>query len=331
MIRHLRQRIPVALVLGLLGSSRAMAQSATAQDVATPAETLFEQGRRDLAAGRFERACQLLRQSDALDPAPGTKLNLGECEARRGRVATAWELFRSVEAQLLPDDIRFPVARSKREALESRLAHLVLLLSDTVPREARVFVGQRSIGRTELGQVLILDPGAIVVKVTAPGYRELRRHLTLEEGKTQTVVMSLERLPPSRPLTIAPRAPGVNPPIAIPNAPASSRKTGFGVLSVGIGGAIVAGVAGLFTLDAKRTNNEHCSDATNSCDQLGRDAASQGRVYGAITTAGLIVGGLGIGIGTYLIVQGHNRTLSVGSLNLRSDAMGARLSFERTF
>jgi hypothetical protein len=312
--------------------------SAAAESTAVSAVALFEQGRNELAAGKYESACNKLRQSDELDPAPGTKLNLGECEALRGRVATAWELFRRVESQLLADDVRLPIAKSKREAIEPRLPRLVVTLQHGVPSDARLHAGRRIIEPSEIGVPIALDPGPVEVVVTAPGYVEQRKLVTLAEGKTEGVDLAPARLP----LTL-PRASPM-PPVAVartqismaqvvPRAVTTSptKRAGVVVLGIGIGGAVVAGVAGLVTMDAKRINDENCPDLTQTCNATGRDAASRGRLFGPITTAGLIVGSAGIGIGTFLILTGGANTSNSASLSLRSDGVGSRLVFERAF
>ena len=62
---------------------------------AAAAEALFNQAHAAMSAHDYDTACQRFAESNRLDPAVGTLLNLGVCEAARGRVATAWELFRT--------------------------------------------------------------------------------------------------------------------------------------------------------------------------------------------------------------------------------------------
>lgn len=309
-----------------------------AEDASDNAAALFEQGRSDLARGDYESACAKLRQSDQLDPAPGTKLNLGECEALRGHVATAWELFRRVESQLPADDIRLPVAKKKREAVEARVPRVVVGFANGVPPEARVHIGRRIVERAELGAAIAIDPGPVEVVVTAPGYAEQRVLVTLQEGKTERVALAPERLPGTPPPMVAPLPAASAPmrvttahviPRAVPTNP--TRRAGYAFLGVGIGGAVIASIAGVVTLDAKRVNQENCPAASQTCNQTGRDAASRGRLFGAITTAGLVLGGAGIGLGTYLIVKGSASQNRIGSVSLQSDGIGSRLVFEREF
>src|SRR5262245_31877335 len=64
------------------------------------AEALFEEGRSALAAGDLDLACARFRESNRLDPAVGTVLNLADCEEKRGKLATAWTLFRRASTEL---------------------------------------------------------------------------------------------------------------------------------------------------------------------------------------------------------------------------------------
>src|SRR5262249_26584812 len=72
------------------------------------AEALFREGRAAAQKGDWETACPKLRESQRLDPAAGTLLNLADCEEHRGKVATAWQLYRQVVESLPETDERVP-------------------------------------------------------------------------------------------------------------------------------------------------------------------------------------------------------------------------------
>src|SRR6478735_9605838 len=69
------RRLGVVATL-LFASARAGAASPTDQ---AKAEALFDEGRRLLAAARFAEACPKFAESQRLDSALGTLLNLGDC------------------------------------------------------------------------------------------------------------------------------------------------------------------------------------------------------------------------------------------------------------
>ncbi len=53
-----------------------------------------------MAKGDYAVACEQFRASDKLDPEVGTELNLADCEEKRAHLASAWELYRTVEEKL---------------------------------------------------------------------------------------------------------------------------------------------------------------------------------------------------------------------------------------
>src|SRR5882672_5018849 len=116
-------RIVLALTTAaMLGATTAGAQS---RDPAA-AEALFREGRAAAQRGEWETACPKLRESQRLDPAAGTLLNLADCEQHRGKVATAWQLFRQVVESLPESDERVPLAKHRAADLEKRLPHLTI-------------------------------------------------------------------------------------------------------------------------------------------------------------------------------------------------------------
>ena len=123
------------------------------------AEALFEQARAAMAAGSFDIACARFRDSDKLDPAVGTRFNLADCEERRGRVATAWSLFRGVLSELAQDDDRRPIAEERARALEPRVPYLKMVPSAGAPPGLRVRIDGVELGEGSFGVALPMDPG----------------------------------------------------------------------------------------------------------------------------------------------------------------------------
>src|SRR5687768_5789067 len=87
-----------ALVIGALSPSAAWARDPAA------AEALYRAGRDAAKKGDWEKACAQFAESQRLDPAPGTLLNLADCEERRGLIASAWTHYTEVEHQFKAHD-----------------------------------------------------------------------------------------------------------------------------------------------------------------------------------------------------------------------------------
>ncbi len=300
------------------------------------AEALFREGREALARGDTAVACEKLSRSNELDPALGTQLNLGECEAERGRVATAYQLFRAVEQQLDPQDIRAPIAKSKREAAEMRLPKLAITLPSNAPPDTRVYIGDRVFTAAELRGPLIVDPGILELTVTAPGYGSRTLQVLMEESKTTSAVVATLIAPiasvprPAASASTGPQSQHLAPPAVggEQRGHDATRRMGGVFLGIGIGSLFLGGVAGLLTLDAKRTNEAHCNQATSSCDSLGREAANRGQVMSALTTTGLAIGAASVGIGTYLLLR---RGTASTSVSLQAAGSGSTFIVQQSF
>src|SRR5450755_429104 len=86
---------PILALWVVLLSGSAWAQNA--QDKAA-ADSLFDDGKRLVAAGDFEHACPKFEASLKLSPRVGVKLNLADCYEKAGRTASAWAEFREAAA-----------------------------------------------------------------------------------------------------------------------------------------------------------------------------------------------------------------------------------------
>ena len=147
----------------------AVAPCAQAQSETAAAVALFDEGRAALQRGEFDLACAKFKESNRLDPAIGTAFNLANCEERRGRLATAWVLFRQVVARMKPDDPRLAVATERVKALENRVPRVTFVADDHTPRDTRVKVDELELGSASFGSAIPLDPGEHHAVVRSPG------------------------------------------------------------------------------------------------------------------------------------------------------------------
>jgi serine/threonine-protein kinase len=213
--------ISVAGVAWIAWSSAAFAQSAGAQ-----AEVLFRQGRELLVAGKIAEACDAFEESQKLEAAVTTLLNLAGCRETLGQLATAWSLFLDAERQTrAASDAAMQtlheVAQSRAEKLEPRVSRLTI----NVPIQNQLdgLEITRASERVSPGlwnRSLPIDGGTYTISARAPGANQWSTQVTVAaEHDTKTVdIPDLRNLPKdldSPPPPPKP-APAVLPPPAAP-------------------------------------------------------------------------------------------------------------------
>ncbi len=109
-------------------------------------------------------------------------------------------------------------------------------------------------------------------------------------------------------LLLAARPAAAEPPTPAPaplNAPAKGASVpllAFVFGAIGLSGISVGGTTGFLALNQKASAEDHCSPTVQLCDGRGRAANETGRALRDISTAGFIVGGLGLGLSAYLLL-----------------------------
>jgi hypothetical protein len=272
--------------LGVLAPLQVQAQNPAA------AEALFDEARSAMASGNYDLACARFRDSDKLDPALGTRLNLADCEEKRGRLATAWSIFHGVAEELAQGDDRKPIADARAKQLEARLPRLYLSLAAGAQPGLRVHVDGVELGEGSLSVALPMDPGTHELWVTsADGARRQKSSFILKEAETTRVALRLDdsAAQPTSPDT--------------PASSASSRRTwGYAIGGVGAVGVLFGTVTGVAALNRKSSADSNCNDATRTCNEAGVAANEAGKTYRALSTLGFSVGLVGLAAGAYLLL-----------------------------
>src|SRR5690606_24452888 len=152
------------------------------------AEMLFEEGRQAMEAKDFDTACAKFEESNRLDAASGTTLNLAHCEERRGHVASAWERYRAAVRLLAEGDRRREFAKNKVRQLEPLVPHLTIELSPDAPPETQVSRNGKTL-TASFGVPLPLDPGEYTITVMAPSRLSADYEVTLEPGERKSITV----------------------------------------------------------------------------------------------------------------------------------------------
>lgn len=178
------------LCASLLGVALLSSRSASAAE--SEAARLFREGRELLVAGRFGEACAKLEQSQRLEPRVGTQLNLGVCQERLGKIATAWSAFRGAQSSARGegDVARERFARSRVDALAPRVPQLrVRAPASTVGDALTLSLDGQPLPPSRWGSEQPLDPGEHVVVAARGGEEYWRTSVTLREAEHAQVAI----------------------------------------------------------------------------------------------------------------------------------------------
>lgn len=211
MIRSTRCDGPIVAALLLISQASLAAPPGRNPD---EAEALFKEGRELVKAGDHAAGCPKFEAAFALRPTASVLLNIAKCHEREGKLATAWAeiqraraLSRESEGAERHKELE-EIAVQAISALEPRLPRLRIVIARPPPG-LQVTRDGEALPPAALGVALPVDPGRHEVLVSAPGYRPEARAATLEEGKTATLELTLERDAPAADSESAQRRGGV--------------------------------------------------------------------------------------------------------------------------
>lgn len=272
------------------------------------AEALFQEGRDLLAQDKASLACPKFAESQRIDPATGTLLNLATCHQAEGKFATAWSEFNEslMAAQRDGRADRVDFARQHIRDLEARLSRVVIRVTEKTRQDSvRVQLDGVAIGRAGWGVAIPVDPGRHVVVAT------------MEDRPPWKIIVDIEESMPSVDVEV-PAWPAPAPPIQVPT-PRPRSRTRLAAQLTGAAGALGLATGGLLGWRAY----SKWRDADNACP-IGRGCSAQAindrtAAVRAATWADLSVG-LGV---TALLVSA---SLWVAS-SARADAQHARVEW----
>jgi serine/threonine-protein kinase len=292
----------VALVFAVAFAPSANGQSAGNDKVA--AESLFEEGRALVQAGKYAEACPKFASSQRLDPSPATLLNLASCREKLGQSATAWATYKEAASAANAAGRSDYVATAQRhaEALSPKLARLTIVVPQPV-EGLQVNRDGMQIDRAEWGGSIPIDSGMHIVAARAPGYRDWSSSIEVEHDGAQVsvTVPSLEVLPPEAksvlpPAAAAPSGTQDAAPVALPRDDSISPGRGQRIagLIVGASGVVGLGVGAGLALVANGKYHDSLSNCTASnpdlCNATGVAQRSDARTAGDAASVAVSVG-----------------------------------------
>ncbi|HSO32325.1 MAG TPA: tetratricopeptide repeat protein [Labilithrix sp.] len=311
------------LLAGTLVATVATAQTLRAQpsevDVKA-ADALFQSGKVAMDRGDLGTACRDFSRSQRLDPAIGTTLNLGECEARSGKLASALAHYKEVRAKLPQGDFRISFADQRIAELVRRAPRIVMRLAPKTPAldDMSVLLDGVEVQPGALGKAVPIDPGAHVCVVRAPGRADERFEATVREGEERVVELSFGPPQGAAPEVAVAAPRDVTSASSAPPPDAGGRQRTFGLVLGGAGavGIVVGSVFGVVAKSSYDDATAHCPSGPDSCDPVGTKGGARAHTQATTATASFVLGGLLLagGITLYLTAPKATTVVSLAPL-----------------
>jgi hypothetical protein len=304
-----RQRALV-ITLGLACGRATYAAPACAEgssDRVAAAQALFDRARELMIAGHYGDACPKLEESQRLDPASGTLLNLADCYEHQGRLASAWLKFLEAAAasRAGANVDRETTARDRAAALAGKVPKFVIKVSGDPTPGLEVRRDGEVVERNQWGVPLAADPGEHTISASAPGRSPWRTTATLKAADTTAIAVVIPEL-----------ARTATPPEATLEARAAQPLGTQRLFAIAATGAGVVGMA-LGTVFALQSKSKH-DDADRFCngpacfDQRGVDLGEEAKQAGNVATIAFTAGALAVAGGALLWFTAPARTPAAG-------------------
>ncbi|HEX2871258.1 MAG TPA: PEGA domain-containing protein [Polyangiaceae bacterium] len=296
-----------ACSLGFVTVARA---APTAQEVAL-AETLFRDAQRAMKAGNYAEACPKFAESQRLDPAVGTLMNLAACHEAAGQLASAWAEFTDAAAWAKREGRadRLKVLEERLKQIEPRLSTATLVVSSAAT-ELSVELDGSVIGRPAWNTPMPINPGRHKLRVSAPGFKDYTTEFEVgrEKDAKRVAVPALEPAPaaPASPAASAAAAPSQPSPAKkagpVSSKPSSSSRTkrvaAYVTAGTGLG---LVGVGSFFGVRAVSKMSESDAECPNErCTATGAERSVEANSAANVANVCVGVGLAAIGVGAYL-------------------------------
>lgn len=276
--------------------------------------------------GDCTTAIDRLWRAESLYHAPTILGRLGECQVNLGKLVAGTEtLQRVVREPMGPGSPpAFLAARDRAqkvlEATLPKIGKLRIHVDNAQAPGLVVTVDGEAVPLAALDVDRLTDPGSHQVQASAPGFVTDASTVSLAEGGSAQVTLSLRPVPPA---TAAPAAPAPVPspaPLAAETTPpgndeggGSSKVGPIVLLAAGGAGIIVGSIFGGLALGKKSSLDSAChpksdcpASSQSDIDALGTNAT--------IATVGFVVGGVAAAAGgVWLLVGGKSKPSTTAS------------------
>jgi hypothetical protein len=309
-------RPPFAFVLrhAVLTGALAWAPFAHGEEVAAEnkaaARDLATEGIKLAQAGKCNEAIPQLQRAEKLFHAPTILTWIGQCQLELGRYVEGTEtLNRVIREKIEPSAPEaYLSAQSKARELVAQASPKIAKLTVEVSPEdiegLTVKVGGQEISSALIGAPRPTDPGEHVIQVSAPGYGTRTQQVELGEGKSETVSFQLEADGTG---TSSLNTTGEE---HIHTTTQSSTRA-IGWITLGVGGALMAGGGVMGYLALGKKNDLNC-DENRICPPAEENNLNAARGSALVSTVLFGVGGAAAVTGLVLVLTGKPKAETAG-------------------
>lgn len=274
-----------AFVLPLIATTVCATRQSSAQEAEATARAMFEEGRQYIRDGNYEAGCPKIEAAAKMHASPGVLLNLGDCDERTNRTASAWSAFAEAEAMAARvdrPDIQAEADRRKQQ-VEARLSRLLIHVTDDGPDITIEYDGA-PLDRAAWQRPLVVDPGEHLVRALTSG--QIAWSKTVEVTQPGVVVVDVP-MPRPEPRPRAPVLPESH------SATAWTTPRLVGAASAGVG-AVVLGIGGVLALVARSQETTAEREVGSARIDDSMSAVREGNVATGFVVAGAAVTVVGI-------------------------------------
>jgi hypothetical protein len=225
------------------------------------ARALFNAGLEHMKAGRFAEACPAIEESYGLDPRPGTLFTLAECEAQRGRLATALASYTGYLA--LYD--AFPPAKKSQQRERAQIARAqVEELGRVVPTLILTLPPGAPSGTVVMRYGVIIPEAALGIAIPGEAQRATPAPSPPPTPPISTAPPPPAAPPSAPPMQAMPPAPPRGPLAGGPSSPPADtgptgrRVAAYTIGSIGIAGLAIGTIMGALAVSRKGTVRDNC-------------------------------------------------------------------------
>ena len=268
------------------------------------ARQAFYEGQDAFNAGDLVGALKAFRAADAIMGVPSTRLEVGRTLMQMSRLLEAAEMLASVDLIGAAEDENDVQKDARDEAtgllekVRARIPTLLVTIRGLAPgTSVSMTIDGDSIPAGALDYPRKVDPGAHVVRIEAPGYETKAEKVEVAEREEKRIRLDLVATPGT---DLLPRPEHSE---SVPEDGEGFSLPAWGWAGFGLGGAgiLVGGITGVMTLSTVGQLEDDCGP-DKACPPGQRDKIDDATTVAHVSTAGFVVGGVGIAGGVAAVI-----------------------------